>query len=287
MDTIVRLDTLPAGTVFRLPGSTITGTVDHVSDAAVSVTIRRRAGGAAERTEWAASTEVAPGPAGADAVGGCLCHAPAPDPVRRRAGRAPVADGSVTFGQFARAGRRLGWSLDFLVKCFRSKIDDPRELFERIFDPHDRHAAMVIPYASLLALYHREVTARRPPKSAPTRPVVATSFSVKTARGLPKARTGMKTGGVTFTIEGKDVVIEVQSPRSSNFLCAAGARSAAKPTRAPAPQGQCSRSRAAGLAAHKIRRAGLGARRSGGRTALQASEMIWGRPATDYAGLGL
>ena len=121
----------------------------------------------------------------------CACHA-STDPIHRavniRRPRRPVPK-AVTFGQFARAGIRHGWSIDFLAKLFRGKIDEPRELFDRIFDRHGRHAAMLVPYASLLSFYWREVTAkpcRRARKNSPGTPVVATSFDAETGEDYPR-----------------------------------------------------------------------------------------------------
>jgi len=99
-----------------------------------------------------------------------------------------VTPQAVTFAQFARAGRRLGWSLDFLVKIFRGKIDDPRDLIERIFDRHDRHGAMVIPYASVLTFYWRETAQKRRSGTVQKSPQdhrVSYIFSAQSGRGLP------------------------------------------------------------------------------------------------------
>lgn len=120
----------------------------------------------------------------------CACHA-STDPVRRLVNTPRprrVVPEAVTFGQFSKAAARHGWSLEFLVKMFRGKIDDPRELFERIFDRHGRHAAMLIPYASVLAFYWRETTAkpcRRARKSAPKMPAVPTSFAPEMGEDYP------------------------------------------------------------------------------------------------------
>jgi hypothetical protein len=125
-----------------------------------------------------------------DALRECLCHA-STDPVRQATDTpAPrrVVPAAVTFGQFARGGRRLGWSIDFLVRMFRGRIDEPRDLFERIFDRHDRHAAMLLPYATVLAFYHRETTAKRtrPRRKSPEKvPAVATSFLQKSGEHYP------------------------------------------------------------------------------------------------------
>ena len=100
-----------------------------------------------------------------------------------------VTPQAVTFAQFARAGRRLSWSLDFLVKIFMGKIEDPRDLFERIFDRHERHGSMPIPYRSLLDFYWRETTPSRRSgsrKNGSGTPRVSYIFSAKTGRELPK-----------------------------------------------------------------------------------------------------
>jgi hypothetical protein len=165
---MVRLEALSAGTAFRVPALGITGTVEHSSDTAVRVMIQRRPGGAFERTEWATGTEVSPGDAADEAVNQireCICHAGAgarTRDARRRTVRRPVTeDTPVTFAQFARAGRRLGWSLPFLTRQFRGRIDGPAEFFARVFERHDRHGSVVIPYRSVIEFYVRELAYAR------------------------------------------------------------------------------------------------------------------------------
>jgi hypothetical protein len=155
MMDMIRLDSLPVG-AFRLPACNITGIVEHVSPSAVRVRIRRRPGIAEERTEWAPATEVLPDTVDADAIRQCLCHA-VPVLVARKRPRQPDPDAPLTFAQFARAGRRLGWSVDFLTRQFKGRIEAPGDFFSRVFDRHDRFGAVVIPYRSVLDWYLREI----------------------------------------------------------------------------------------------------------------------------------
>lgn len=117
-----------------------------------------------------------------DEIRECACRASA-NPIQQAVNtprpRHPVPE-AVTFGQFARAAGRLGWSPEFLAAVFRGKFDQPKDLLDRIFDRHQRDAAHVIPYASVLAFYHRE-TARRVPKRRRRPPAVATSFPANPA----------------------------------------------------------------------------------------------------------
>jgi len=120
----------------------------------------------------------------------CACHA-STNPIQRTVNtvrpRQPAPE-AVSFAQFARAGRRLGWSIDFLTKIFRGKVEDPRDLLERIFDRHDRHGTMLIPYRSLLDFYWRETASKRrsaPRRKAPNPPRVSYIFSAQTGDGLP------------------------------------------------------------------------------------------------------
>jgi hypothetical protein len=121
----------------------------------------------------------------------CLCH-DSTNPIQQSANTLrprPAIPKAVTFAQFARAGRRLGWSLEFLTKYFRSKIEEPGELLGRIFDRRDRHGAMVIPYRSVLEFYHRETAPKRSRarREAPTDARVSYNFSAKTGQRLPAA----------------------------------------------------------------------------------------------------
>jgi hypothetical protein len=93
----------------------------------------------------------------------CPCHDTA-SPILRAVNtprpRLPVPK-PVTFAQFARAGRRHGWSVEFLTKWFRGKVDEPGELFSRMFDRFNRHGANVIPFRTVLDFYWRETAAAR------------------------------------------------------------------------------------------------------------------------------
>src|SRR5687767_1557752 len=61
----------------------------------------------------------------------------------------------VTFGDFAKLAGRRGLTPEFLAERFGEKIERPSEFFHRVFQ--GQHAAVVIPYRSVLAFYVSEL----------------------------------------------------------------------------------------------------------------------------------
>jgi hypothetical protein len=62
----------------------------------------------------------------------------------------------VTFRQFLEVAKRRKLDVAGLTAEFRGKIDNPRELFERIFADKENFRDVVIPYSSVLAFYNQE-----------------------------------------------------------------------------------------------------------------------------------
>ncbi|MBX3027786.1 hypothetical protein KF840_23065 [bacterium] len=111
-----------------------------------------------------------------DAILECLCHTGLPARACHARPRLPVP-AAVTCRDFARAARRYGWSLDFLTRQFRGRIDQPGEFFARVLDRHDRHGAVVIPFRCVLDWYARELAYTRTSRATRRRkmPAVPTS----------------------------------------------------------------------------------------------------------------
>jgi hypothetical protein len=61
----------------------------------------------------------------------------------------------ITFSDFAKLAQRRGLTPEFLAERFSGKIDRPSEFFHRVFQ--GQYAAVVIPYASVLAFYTAEL----------------------------------------------------------------------------------------------------------------------------------
>ena len=62
----------------------------------------------------------------------------------------------VTFRDFATLAKRRGWTAEFLAEEFRGKIDGPSEFFHRVL--LGKCGEVVIPYRSVLDLYHKELS---------------------------------------------------------------------------------------------------------------------------------
>ena len=60
----------------------------------------------------------------------------------------------VTFQAFSKLMEKRRITVDDLVERFRGKFDNPRELFERMWQ--GRYADVVIPYRSVLEFYFKE-----------------------------------------------------------------------------------------------------------------------------------
>jgi hypothetical protein len=61
----------------------------------------------------------------------------------------------VTFGDFSKLATRRGLTPEYLAERFTDKIERPSEFFHRVFQ--GQHAAVVIPYRSVLAFYVAEL----------------------------------------------------------------------------------------------------------------------------------
>ena len=59
----------------------------------------------------------------------------------------------VPFEELASRARGAGHDVNSLVDLFRGKIEDPREFFNRVFQP--KHADIIITYRSVLEFYRR------------------------------------------------------------------------------------------------------------------------------------
>ncbi len=87
----------------------------------------------------------------------------ADEPSEKTISRCPSCDSAagnvpreVTFRDFAALANRKGWTPEFLAGEFRGKVDGPSEFFHRVLGR--KFGDMVIPYQSVLDLYHKELS---------------------------------------------------------------------------------------------------------------------------------
>jgi hypothetical protein len=62
----------------------------------------------------------------------------------------------VTFTDFTKLAARRHWTPESLAKRFRGVIENPSELFHRVFE--SKNAAAIIPYRSVIAFYSQELS---------------------------------------------------------------------------------------------------------------------------------
>jgi len=65
-----------------------------------------------------------------------------------------MANGEVSFRNFAALAKRKGWKPEFLAVQFRGKVDSPSEFFHRVLG--GEHGNVVIPFHTVLDFYHQE-----------------------------------------------------------------------------------------------------------------------------------